>query len=163
MNTSFRKARHTFWICTLVFLLDRVTKILAARLEKPVTLIPGVIGLNYTQNTGIAFGLFPGAPLLLGILSVLLMTGFLCLLSRLSLKTGSWVCVMLVLGGALSNALDRILLGRVPDMIEILAFRWGIFNVADTAVVIGFVLLGIRCLTHPEEWKKHHGNSGEDR
>lgn len=162
MNKAYRHIRLTIWICALVLLLDRVTKALSGLLEKPVVLIPGVLGLNYTENTGIAFSLFPGASPVIGALTVLCLTVGLFLLCRLSLKPATWVCVMLVTGGALGNALDRIWAGHVPDMIEILAFRWAIFNVADIAVVVGIILLMIRILRHPEEWKEDHGQSDDN-
>lgn len=161
-KTAFRRIRLTIWICALVFLADRVTKVLAKSLEKPIELIPGVIGLRYTENTGIAFGLFSGVSILVGVLTILFLTAVLFSICRLRLTTPTWVCVMMILGGALGNALDRIFLGCVPDMVEILLFQWGIFNVADAAVVIGICLLLIRIMTHPEEWKEDHGQSGED-
>ena len=162
MKPAMRYILRTLWVCPLVFAADRVTKILAAGLESPVALIPGILGLRYTVNSGIAFSLFSGAPRVLGVLTVLLLTAALYFLCRLRLRTPTWILVMLTLGGALGNALDRILLGYVPDMVEILAFRWGIFNVADIAVVTGILLLALRMFTHPDEWKVSDGNDHKD-
>jgi len=140
-------------ITILVILADRVTKILAESLPADgVTLLPGLLGLRRGMNTGIAFSLLSGHPRLLGIFSILIiLIVCLCLrgrsLSRLA-KTG----LALMLGGALSNAWDRLFSGAVPDMIEFLFVRFAIFNVADAALVIGCVLLMIAVLTEkPKE------------
>lgn len=68
-----RKLKWYLPIACAVFLLDRLTKILAQRMTGPVTLIEGVLGLRYAQNTGMAFSLLSGQPWLLGILSAALL------------------------------------------------------------------------------------------
>lgn len=50
---------------------------------------------------------------------------------------------MLMLGGAVGNMVDRFFTGYVVDMFEVLLFRFAIFNVADVALTLGAVLLGI--------------------
>jgi len=130
------------------FLLDRLTKALAEHLlgARPVKLIPSVLDLTYTTNRGGAFGLFGSAPYLF-----LAATLVVCV----AIVIGSFgvsrpiiaVGMGLVLGGALGNLTDRIIRGsgfdgRVVDFIHITG--WPVFNVADSAIVIGagLILLG---------------------
>jgi len=147
-----RKLKWYMPIAALVFLLDRLTKALAIRMTGPVTLIDGVLGLQYVENTGMAFSLLSGRPWLLGVLSVIvILTGFL-LLRRQPMGPVSKTGAMLMLGGALGNAADRFLTGYVVDMIEIRLFRFAIFNVADTFLVTGVCLMIISLLFCPKEW-----------
>lgn len=68
-------------VAAAVFIADRVTKILAPGIpENGVVLIPGVIGLRYAENRGIAFSLLSGAPWALGVVSLLIIAAaFFCL------------------------------------------------------------------------------------
>ena len=142
--------RKEGWIAATVLAADQATKWLALGLTGPVTLIPGLIGLRLAENTGMAFSLFSGIPaagLLLPLLVLLL--GFL-VLRRYALGPLSRTAAMLLLGGAVSNLLDRVFRGYVVDMVEVLAFRFAIFNLADAAVCIGCLLMAVSLLT--EEW-----------
>ena len=64
------------------------------------------------------------------------------------------VAVSLMAGGALGNLLDRLLLGYVQDMFELLFMRFYIFNLADVGVVCGAVLCGVSLLFRPGDWSK---------
>ena len=143
-----------FWGITLVVIaLDRVTKLLAVRLPaEGIVLIPGVAGLRYAENRGIAFSLLSGYPRLLGVLSlILIIAGFLWLRKK---KLGSFPLAGLALmaGGAAGNMLDRLIRGFVPDMIETLFVNFPVFNVADRALVIGCVLVMVSLLARPKDW-----------
>lgn len=59
---------------------------------------------------------------------------------------------MLILGGALGNAVDRLLAGYVVDMIDILLFPFAVFNVADMCLVIGVGIMILSLLLCPKEW-----------
>ncbi|MBR2664419.1 MAG: signal peptidase II [Clostridia bacterium] len=126
------------WIAAAVFLADRITKLFAERfLRSAVTLIPGVLGLRPARNTGMAFSLLSGHPLLLGILSLGILTGAFLALRKKKLDSVSQTGLMMMLGGAAGNLADRLLSGYVPDMIEFLFIRFAVFNVADTCLVTG--------------------------
>ena len=69
---------------------------------------------------------------------------------------------VLMLGGAVGNMIDRFVTGYVVDMFEILLFRFAIFNVADVALTVGAILLGITLLWIPKEWsEKTHGDAND--
>ena len=140
------------WIAALVFLLDRGSKLLWHRIpEAGVTLIPGVLGLARARNTGMAFSLFSGAPWLLVVLSLGILAGAFFYLRGKQLSGLSRVGLMMMLGGALGNLADRLFLGYVPDMIEVLFVRFAVFNLADVGLVIGCGLLMIALLWKEKE------------
>ena len=146
--------RKRVWIALAVLALDQATKRLALSLTEAVTLIPGVLGLRLTFNTGVAFSLFSGLPwLTVGLSAAVLVFGGL-LLRRYRLGALSGTAAMLILGGAVSNLLSRVIEGRVTDMIEVLLFRFAIFNLADTALTVGCGLMIVSLLFRPQEWEK---------
>jgi signal peptidase II len=130
----------------LVYLLDRITKLLAQQHlagRAPIDLIPGVVRLTYTTNAGGAFGLFGGQPWLFFGATVLVCAAIVIASTRLS-RPAVAVGLGLILGGALGNLTDRILhgpgvSGRVVDFVD---FRiWPVFNLADSAIVIGAIVV----------------------
>ena len=135
--------------------LDRVTKLLAPGLPaEGITLISGVIGLRYAENRGIAFSLLSGYPRLLGVVSLMLIAaGYLWLRKK---QFGSFPLAGLALmaGGAAGNMIDRLISGYVPDMIETLFVRFPIFNIADSCLTVGCVMLIISLLAWPGDWEK---------
>lgn len=150
------------WIALAVLGLDQITKLAARQLTAPVTLIPGVLGLRYAENTGMAFSLFSGRPWLLGLLSAALIILGFAVLRRYHLGRTAAIAAMLMLGGAAGNMLDRLLLGGVVDMIEPLFVDFAIFNVADTALTLGCGLMVWSLLLIPEDWRKKHGDTQGD-
>ncbi len=134
-------------VAAAVFIADRVTKILAPGIpENGVVLIPGVIGLRYAENRGIAFSLLSGAPWALGVVSLLIIAAaFFCLRGK-KLQPLALTGLMMMLGGAAGNMVDRFVHGFVPDMIEVLFVNFAIFNVADTFLCIGCGLVIISLL-----------------
>ncbi len=152
--------RKNWWIALLVFAADRLSKWAAGRMTGPAVLIPGLLGLRYTENTGMAFSLFSGMPALLGLVSLIVVAAGLAVLRRFRLGPVSRTGAMLVLGGALGNMWDRFFTGYVADMIEVLAFRFAVFNVADASLTVGCVLLGVSLIFCGKEWEKKDGTDG---
>ena len=136
----------------LVLAADRAVKAGTAGLHQ--VLIPGVIGLNWTRNTGMALGLFQGstAGILIATAAVLIACAFL--LRGMRLSGLAPIAVSMIAGGALGNIVDRLTLGYVQDMFELLFMRFYIFNAADAGVVIGAVLCGVSLLFRPQDWRK---------
>jgi signal peptidase II len=128
----------------LVVAIDQATKQLAvANIERgeQVNVFFG-LDLTNTRNSGVAFGAFDGAGLVVAILigvSLVLLVGYFVLNRGMPLL---WLPVGLLLGGALGNLADRARQGSVTDFIDPVA--WPAFNLADTCIVIGvFVLLWV--------------------
>ena len=136
------------WLTALAVLaLDRITKILAPGIpEDGQPLIPGVIGLRYAENKGIAFSMLSGQPWLTGFLSLAIIIAAFLLLRKKQLRPLPLTGLMMMLGGAAGNMIDRFVHGYVPDMIEFLFVNFAIFNVADACLCIGCALVIIHLL-----------------
>ena len=144
--------RRYGWIALLVLAADQAVKYLACRLRATFTLIPGVLAFTYAENTGMAFSLLSGRSWLLGLISAAVIVLGLLALRRYRLGPLPSVAAMLMLGGAAGNMIDRLLLGYVVDMFEVLLFRFAIFNVADAALTVGCVLMAASLLFNPKDW-----------
>src|SRR5271168_5184213 len=140
------------WLTLAVVLIDRATK---AWFETQTLegwsheLVHHFIYLVHSRNPGIAFGVFadsasPWTRVILVTGSVAVIAGISWLL--VSLKTGTALTaagLALLLGGATGNVTDRILHGAVTDFFEVWlgSYRWPAFNVADSAITIGAILI----------------------
>ena len=134
-------------IAAAVFIADRVTKILASRIpEDGQALIPGVLGLRYAENRGIAFSMLSGMPWVLGLVSLVIIAAVFFFLRGKKLRAMTLAGLMMMLGGAAGNMLDRFIHGFVPDMIEVLFMQFAVFNVADMFLCIGCGLVILQLL-----------------
>lgn len=127
---------------------DHATKLAAEtglRDHGPVTVVPGVVDLAYTENRDIAFDAFsrlamhPTSWLLVGFGVVMTVALLGAWVHR---RRGGWAThagFTMLVAGALGNVLDRAARGHVVDFIHVRA--WPVFNVADVLVVLGGVLL----------------------
>lgn len=146
MDTPRSRAATTLFVTAFVaYGLDRVTKIWAeATLPgNPIDVIPGVLTLRYTQNSGGAFSIGQSAPwFFVGVTAIVVLVILATAWRHTSRVVG--VSLGLVLGGALGNLTDRAfrasgLRGRVVDFVDL--HVWPVFNVADSAIVVGAILL----------------------
>jgi signal peptidase II len=141
----------------LVLALDRLTKwLIETRMSFFDTkrVIPGFFDIVRSENRGVAFGLFSDSTsqwrtLLLVSLSLAAVIGVAVLLWRPErLDRWSRWGFALILGGAAGNVVDRMLYGRVTDFLlfYVRDYQWPAFNVADSAIVAGSVLLALGLL-----------------
>ncbi|MCG3204733.1 MAG: Lipoprotein signal peptidase [Elusimicrobia bacterium] len=103
--------------------------------------------LTHVENTGIAFGLFQGRNLFFLVLGLSVMTGLIIYAVRLRHEDRFTSLVLAgVLGGALGNLLDRIFYGAVTDFLDFYwgSHHWPSFNVADSTICVGMVLLAYK-------------------
>jgi signal peptidase II len=140
-------------LSVLVVVADRVTKWLASTrivLGNNLIVIPHVFAISHVENPGAAFSLFndSSSPArvrwLLLVFSLLAAVAVLVALVKLGRRmTATTVALALILGGALGNAWDRLRFGYVIDFLEvhIIHYHWPDFNVADSAIVVGGILL----------------------
>lgn len=144
--------KYFFIIAIIVLLLDRVTKWAVASniaLHDSIVVVPGLFRLTHVQNTGAAFGLFAessaqwkvGALVSFSILALVVVSALLWKHSH-ALSTTT-IGLSLILGGAMGNLWDRMLTGHVVDFLDFYvgSYHWPAFNVADSAIVIGAILL----------------------
>jgi signal peptidase II len=147
-----------FLVAVLIIALDRITKIAVARsipLGDAHVIIPKVFRITHVLNTGAAFSLFgdSGSPervrwLLVGF-SLIAAVIVAVVLVRMGRRiTATTFGLALILGGAIGNAYDRIRTGAVIDFFEfhIVHYHWPDFNVADSAIVCGGILLVLHSL-----------------
>ncbi len=140
-----RAARTLFVVAVVSFGLDRITKIWAeATLPgSPIEVVPGVLTLRFTTNSGGAFSIGQSAPwFFVGVSAVVVAIILATSFRHTSRIVG--VGLGLVLGGALGNLTDRAFRdegfrGRVVDFIDF--HVWPVFNLADSAIVIGAIVL----------------------
>ena len=128
----------------LVFVLDRVTKAWALKsLFGRSVAVLSFFRLTYAENTGVSFGLFKDRNMFFLAFSAGLV-GVLLLLRRKIQAHGAAAALgfALVLGGALGNLYDRISYGFVVDFFDF-SFFPAVFNVADSAITCGAVLLAL--------------------
>jgi signal peptidase II len=147
------------WLLVSLFVLalDQWTKWLV-EIHLPVhasqPVVPGFFNLTHVRNTGVAFGLFAASGqaaatlILVGLgLSALVVVGFYFWRTPASqrLLLGA---LALVLGGAVGNLLDRCLAGAVTDFLDVYwrGHHWPAFNVADSAISVGLLLLAVDTL-----------------
>jgi signal peptidase II len=156
MKTPSPRTVH-FLLALLVVLLDRWSKRLVAThiaMYRHIQVIPGFFRLTHTENTGAAFSLFADSPshwkagLLIGfsVIAMVIVSVLLWKQSRALTTTG--IALSLILGGAVGNLWDRIASGRVVDFLlfYVKQYQWPVFNLADSAIVVGAALLVIEIL-----------------
>ena len=139
-------------IAAVIVLLDQVSKYLVVHyLTRQVVIVPGFLDLVSVYNRGVAFGMFNNGQCifrstLLTVLSVavFIILFFVYLFSK-DMTRLSMVALSMIMGGAVGNVIDRIRLGYVVDFIDVFVknTHWPAFNVADSAITIGAVLLAI--------------------
>lgn len=132
-------------IAAAVLIADQVSKALVraylAPLGAPVRVIGDVVRLNFTQNEGAAFGMLPGNRLLFIPVHVIVLL-VVAVYAWRRRPRAPWLVIALglVAGGALGNLVDRVVFGWVTDFIQI-PFNFPVFNIADSAVVVGVAML----------------------
>lgn len=131
--------------------LDQYTKFAirsALELGQQRVLLPGVLGLTYVQNTGMAFSSLSGATVFLTLVSLAASIAVAVMLIRnkpFAHPFGKWT-LALILAGAVGNLIDRFFLHYVTDMIQVLFVNFAVFNVADCCVVTGGILMAVYVL-----------------
>jgi signal peptidase II len=148
-------------LAAVVLIADVLTKVVSvARLEgqPPVELLGGAVYLVLVRNPGAAFSLATGYTWVLSLVAVAVVVVIVRIARRLR-STGWAVALGLVLGGALGNLVDRVfrapgpLRGHVVDVVSLFApdgSVWPVFNLADSCIVTGGVLLVLLALTGRE-------------
>lgn len=107
-----------------------------------VPFIPGVISITHVHNPGAAFGMFQGmrVPLLVLTAVVCIALTVYLLMDRAE-HAAYKVSLTMILGGALGNAVDRMMDGYVVDMFNTLFMDFAVFNVADCFITVGGIIL----------------------
>ena len=161
MKTSSSERTVYVVIAALVVAFDQLTKMLVDRfmsLHESHLLVDGLLRLTYVQNRGAAFGILsdadlPYQSLLFAVVSLAALGAIAAYAWRLPARSRlPQTALALIMGGALGNLLDRARLGYVIDFVDAFwgVHHWPAFNVADSAISIGVVLLVIDILRQPQ-------------
>ena len=148
-------------LATVVIVLDQASKFIVLDRLPPGTrieIVEGFCALTLVMNPGLAFGLLGNLPLTWRWVVAALSIVALLILARVALRVlpeGGFVdlaAIGLIFGGAVGNLIDRARFGAVVDFIDVYyrAWHWPAFNVADSAITIGVLLLAFRLLARPQ-------------
>jgi signal peptidase II len=141
--------RHGAWVTALiaavVLLADQVSKALVRTYLAPtgvsVPIVGDLVRFTFTRNEGAAFGLLPGSRVLfipIHIIVLVCIAGYL--VRRRPHSPWLIAALGLVAGGAMGNLIDRTVVGWVTDFVQV-PFNFPVFNVADSAIVVGVAML----------------------
>ncbi|MBW2708720.1 MAG: signal peptidase II [Deltaproteobacteria bacterium] len=142
------------WPALLIVGLDQISKIAvlkSLRIYESVPVIEGFFNLVHVRNRGMAFGFLNRPDMNFGfwlLVSATLLAIVLLLVWFHTLKDESnWITLglSLILGGALGNLIDRLRLHEVVDFLDVYVgtYHWPAFNVADAAITVGAVMVGL--------------------
>ena len=160
---SFRGSR--LFLAALLFavivVFDQVTKFVTrARLDIGEIWPDWPVRFTHVKNSGSAFGLFDGQTFFLIIASIIAIAFMLYFFRKTAGSSHVLSAAMgMILGGAVSNLADRIRDGNVTDMIEFP--HYPVFNVADSSVVIGIVIVVLYVLLVPKTGEERAGPPAE--
>ncbi|MBI3016547.1 MAG: signal peptidase II [Deltaproteobacteria bacterium] len=159
------KSKYIILICLagLVIALDQLSKLYIAHhfeLHESVSVIPHFFNLTYIRNTGAAFGLLAKAPESFRIpFFIIIPLVALTIIVLIFKKTQETQLLMitalsLILGGAIGNFIDRLRFNYVIDFLDFhwfFKYHWPAFNVADSTIVVGVLLLIFYTFTHDQK------------
>ncbi len=149
MHITIKRRLNGAGIALIVIALDQWSKAAIITAMKtttfPIMLLP-FFNLVFTQNRGVSFGLLAQSQLWLPACITLGTIGLTLAITVWYMRTEDRLTLLalaLVIGGAIGNIIDRIRYGAVTDFLDfhLGAYHWPAFNIADSAIVIGVVLL----------------------
>jgi signal peptidase II len=119
-------------------------------LYESIPVIPNIFHLTYIENPGAAFGLLANQRIFFIVITIIILIAVIYFYRQL--KPGQIllkIALGMVVGGAIGNLIDRLRIGTVTDFFD---FRiWPVFNIADSAIVIGMIYISYQLLFHGEE------------
>lgn len=127
-------------LTALIILLDHITKYLVKTmilLGASYTIIPDILYLTHTTNTGASFSLFTSYSFFLGMIAGAVIAVIIVFYKKI--PNNYRIPAAFILGGTIGNFIDRIIFGRVTDFIDFQI--WPVFNLADSAITIAAILL----------------------
>ena len=155
-----RKISTLLWLNSIVIvivvvLLDQSTKLLVSKYfyNKTITIIPGVIDLNYSENSSGVFSIFRNIPdpikqyVIFSTMSfTIILVTLLLIISIKGVNIPNSIAFSMILGGGIGNYIDVLRTGYAVDFIMLhynYQVIWPIFNVADIFIFIGIVILSL--------------------
>lgn len=140
------KNKIIYLVGVIVFIVDIGSKIMVANLmleDQSIRVIKDFLYLTYAKNTGVAFSFLEGNRLLIIVMTLIIVVLLIKYVYNKKMSLLEKISYGLVLGGAMGNLFDRIVYGYVVDFIDVYIFGYDypIFNIADSCVVVGIMLI----------------------
>lgn len=154
-----------YFIALFVIMLDQVTKAIVVKsmaLYETIPIIEGVFHITSHRNRGAAFGILQDARWFFIVMTVVVVIAIILYMPKLKGQRRLQFAFSLVLGGAIGNFIDRLLTGEVVDFLDFRLINFPIFNFADSAIVIGVVILFWDTLLQSRQEKKQEYVSLKD-
>ncbi len=144
-------------VTLLVIVLDQISKMIVRHymeLHEVIKITDSFFWLTYVENTGAAFSMSFGSESFNRIFFIVVSLLIILLIIYMSKKSDSkteQLAFAMIIGGAIGNLIDRILIGSVTDFIcwdffDFIMERWPVFNLADSAIVVAVVLIVIKAV-----------------
>ncbi|HWO77881.1 MAG TPA: signal peptidase II [Bacillus sp. (in: firmicutes)] len=157
-----------YLLAVLIILLDQWTKwIIVKQMElgESIEVIPNFLYITSHRNQGAAWGILQGQMWFFYIITVVVIIGIVYYMQKWAKgKIMASVALALMLGGAIGNFIDRVFRKEVVDFIDVYIFGYDfpIFNIADSSLVIGVILLMIWMFIEERMAKKEKSIDGND-
>lgn len=133
-----------------ILILDQTVKLLMVNNQNEIDILQGILKLNYSENTGIAFGMASGNVVKVILTEILVLFILIRFLTRQieNINLMPKISLSFIIAGGLSNIIDRIIRGKVIDYIHISGVinEFPIFNIADIFIVVGFIIFATTVL-----------------
>lgn len=126
-----------------------------------IPFLPGLLSLSHIHNTGAAFSILEDMRWLLLAITAVSIIGIIIYMVKAKLSVLERTAISFILGGAIGNAIDRILLGYVVDMFNLDFITYPIFNIADCFIVIGGTIFCICFIIN--SYKDENGKKRRDK
>lgn len=132
-------------IAAIIVIIDQITKFLTVQnipLGESMEVIPGIFSLTYIQNTGAAWSILEGQMAFFYIVTIIVVIMLVYFLHKEAKGEPLFaIAISFILGGALGNFIDRLHLQYVIDMFQLDFISFPIFNIADSALTIGVIVM----------------------
>lgn len=147
-----------FIIAIIAVIIDQVTKAIVRSklyLNESIPVIPDVLHITYTENTGAAFSMFSGQVQTLTIISIIatiIIIAF-CVLEKNKFSLIQIICWGLLLGGTDGNLIDRLFRSSVTDFIDFTIINFPVFNFADIFIDVGAFIIIVHSIFYLKDDK----------
>lgn len=136
-----------FMLSLVLIIIDQVIKFIASNnLNGEISAVGGLISFTYVRNFGAAFGILQDKRYIFIIATVIILSAFICIIAkRRKVDKLLGLSSVFIIGGGLSNMIDRMFRGYVIDYIKVLFFP-AVCNFADYCITVGVVIFCIRMI-----------------
>lgn len=155
-----------YLIALFVVVLDQITKWLIVRhmeIGESIPIVPNLFHITSHRNRGAAWGILEGQMWLFYIITVIVVAGIIYYMqTQVKGKPFFQISLAFILGGAIGNFIDRLFRKEVVDFLDtyIFGYDFPIFNIADSALTIGVVLLMIQIFREERKEKVNANEKG---